>query len=62
MSVKQLGSRPGPNVLSFLNLDQTVCKGYQQMTKVSASKEKVKHVNTALSLTFGLNHYLNLYG
>ena len=31
------------DVLSDLIWVQIVCKGYQQMTKVAASKERVKH-------------------
>ena len=33
-----------PNVLSGLTWIQTVCKGYQQMTKVATSEERVKVV------------------
>ena len=44
-SVRQFGSKSGLTdrtyVLSVLIWVQTVCKGYQQMTKVAASKEVV---------------------
>ena len=32
------------NLLSVLIWVKTVCKGYQQMTKVTASKETVKYI------------------
>ena len=44
ISVKQLGSRSGRTfcqVWSGLIWVQTVCKGYQQMTKVTTSEERV---------------------
>ena len=41
------------SVLSVLILVQAVCKGYQQMTKVAASKERVKYqLNFAAGDTF----------
>ena len=38
-NVKQFGSRRNMSVLIWV---KTVCKGYQQTTKVSAGKERVK--------------------
>ena len=34
------------DVLSILIWVQTVCKGYQQMTKVDASKEKIEDLDS----------------
>ena len=39
ISVKKFGSRSGPTFWS-----QTVCKGYQQMSKDVASKERIKFI------------------
>ena len=47
-SVKQFGSRLGPaesDLLSVLIWVQNVCKGYQQMTEVTDSMERVNNVN-----------------
>ena len=48
-SVKQFGSRSGttkirPDILSGLIWIQTVCKGYQQTTKVATSRERVRGI------------------
>ena len=37
------------NILLVLIWVQTVCKGYQQMTKVAASKERVDHFNNRIT-------------
>ena len=42
ISVKEFGSRSGLTFLSGLIWVQTVCKGYQQTTKVATSGERVK--------------------
>ena len=44
-----------PDVLLGLILVQTVCKGYQQTTKVATSREKVKGKNL---LSRGVNSFL----
>ena len=36
-----------PDILSGLILVQTVCKGYQQMTEVAASWQRVKYRTTS---------------
>ena len=41
-SVKRFVTRSGPTRLSVLIWIQTVCKGYQQLAKVAASRERVK--------------------
>ena len=38
-SVKQFGSRSGPNVMSGLILVQTICKDHQQMVKFAQQAE-----------------------
>ena len=50
-SVKQFGSRSGPT--------QTVCKGYQQMTKVVTSGERVNETLPALPILRA--HLLDLF-
>ena len=42
------GIQIGTDILSVLICVQTVCKGYQQMTKVAASKEIVNGVLSVL--------------
>ena len=45
LNFKQFGSRSGPNFV------RTVCKGYQQMTKVTTSRERVK-IKGKIALNF----------
>ena len=48
------------NIMSVLILTQTVCKGYPQMTKVTASKESVKVYSIFNSLsTSKINVFVN---
>ena len=50
-NVKQFGSRSGPTDDSVgLIRVQTICNGYQQMTKVTASKDRVKKATGLLML------------
>ena len=47
LSVKQIGSRSGPNILSGLTWVHTVCKGYQQKTLVGNELNmKISNLNT----------------
>ena len=48
-------------VLSFLILVQSVCKGYQQLTKVDANKERDKAYVDVSSIARGLNFGMRLY-
>ena len=41
-----------PNILLGLIWVQTVCKGYQQMTKVATSRERVKFTSSKIICTF----------
>ena len=50
-SVKRFGFQIKTDVLSVLTWVQTVCKGYQQMAKVAASKDKVNSIETPEPLT-----------
>ena len=43
-SVKRFASRSGPTFWIWV---QTFCKGYQQMTEVTASKERDKFIKTS---------------
>ena len=47
-SVKQFGSRSGLTFFSGLIWVQTVCRGYQQMTKVTTSGERVETITLNL--------------
>ena len=50
--VKEFGSRSGLtfDILSGLIWVQTICKGYQQMTKVATSRERFNSVDWAIKL------------
>ena len=47
-----------PDVLSGLILVQTVCKGYQQLTKVTISRERVKGTKSSANHNCSRQHFL----
>ena len=58
--VKQLDPDQA-HILSGLIWVQTVCKGYQQMTKVITSGESVKHDVSVSVISVSIGHCINLF-